>query len=120
MGYNQASITDRQGSLFFVIISLALGPMMSSLIAFQSERVLFVREHSMGSYNTLTYYFAKLIADLPSLVVFPVLQGTITYFMVRCPLPLLLIIIIALLLTCHDITHDTTRRHTTTSGGVSI
>ena len=36
----------------------------------------------MGSYNTITYYFSKVIADLPSLIVFPVLQGTITYFMV--------------------------------------
>lgn len=82
LGDDQESISDRQGSLFFVVMSLALGPLMGSLLAFQAERVVFLRERSQGSYNTLTYYLAKVIAELPWLIVFPALQGLITYFMV--------------------------------------
>jgi ATP-binding cassette subfamily G (WHITE) protein 1 len=73
---------DRQGSLFFVVMSMAMGPMMGCLVAFQTERVVFIREHSTGSYSTLTYYLAKVLADIPFLTLVPIVQGTITYWMV--------------------------------------
>jgi ABC-type multidrug transport system permease subunit len=79
---DQQSISDRQGSLFFVVMSMAMGPMMSCLVAFQTERVVFIREHSTGSYSTLTYYLAKVIADIPFLTIVPIVQGTISYWMV--------------------------------------
>ena len=55
---------------------------MGCLVAFQAERVVFIREHSTGSYSTLTYYLAKVVADVPFLTVVPVIQGTISYWMV--------------------------------------
>jgi len=82
LGDDQRSITDREGSLFFVTMSMAMGPMMGCLVAFQAERVVFIREHSTGSYSTLTYYLAKVLADIPFLTMVPIVQGTITYWMV--------------------------------------
>lgn len=61
---------------------MAMGPMMGCLVAFQAERVVFIREHSTGSYSTLTYYLAKVLSDFPFITVMPILQGTISYWMV--------------------------------------
>jgi ATP-binding cassette subfamily G (WHITE) protein 1 len=61
---------------------MAMGPMMSCLVLFQVERVVFIREHSTGSYSTLTYYLAKVITELPFLTIVPIVQGTICYWMV--------------------------------------
>ena len=63
-------------------MSMAMGPMMGCLVAFQAERVVFIREHSTGSYSTLTYYLAKVLADIPFLTLVPIVQGTISYWMV--------------------------------------
>jgi hypothetical protein len=82
IGDNQRSITDRQGSLFFVVMSLSMGPMMGCLVVFQAERVIFIREHSTGCYSTLAYYLTKVVAEIPALLVVPVVQGTISYWMV--------------------------------------
>jgi hypothetical protein len=82
IGDNQRSIADRQGSLFFVVMSLSMGPMMGCLVVFQAERVIFIREHSTGCYSTLAYYLAKVFADIPALLVVPIVQGTISYWMV--------------------------------------
>lgn len=82
IGDDQQSIGDRQGSLFFVVMSMAMGPMMGCLVVFQAERVVFIREHSTGSYSTLTYYLAKVLADIPFLTLVPIVQGTISYWMV--------------------------------------
>jgi len=82
LGNDQASIGNREGSLFFIVMSSAMGPMMSCLVAFQAERVVFVREHCTGSYSTLVYYLAKLLSSVPFLMLAPAVQGTITYWMV--------------------------------------
>lgn len=63
-------------------MTMAMGPMMGCLVAFQAERPIFIREHSTGSYTTLTYYLAKVISDLPFFMIVPIIQGTISYWMV--------------------------------------
>lgn len=82
IGDNQVSIGDREGSLFFVVMSMSMGSMMSSMVAFQVERPVFIREHSTGCYTTGIYYLAKMVADFPFLTFVPIVQGTITYWMV--------------------------------------
>ncbi len=68
---------------FRVVGGTGMGPMVGCLVVFQAERVVFIREHSTGSYSTLAYYLAKVMADLPFLTIVPVVQGTISYFMVH-------------------------------------
>ncbi len=67
---------------FRIVGGTGMGPMVGCLVVFQAERVVFIREHSTGSYSTLAYYLAKVMADLPFLTIVPVVQGTISYFMV--------------------------------------
>lgn len=49
---------------------------------FPSERLVFIREHSMGSYSTLTYYFSKIVSEAPFTAFFTTFFSVIVYFMV--------------------------------------
>ncbi len=56
--------------------------MMNTLVLFPVERVVFIREHATGAFGTLIYYLAKVVAEIPFLVVFPFIFAPITYWMV--------------------------------------
>lgn len=64
-------------------IGSAMGGIMSTLLLFPVERTIFIREHAMGSYSTLVYYMARLLAETPFLTIFPVVFCCISYWMVH-------------------------------------
>eukprot|EP01087_Luapelamoeba_hula_P004661 TRINITY_DN1458_c0_g1_i3.p1 TRINITY_DN1458_c0_g1~~TRINITY_DN1458_c0_g1_i3.p1 ORF type:complete len:729 (+),score=90.59 TRINITY_DN1458_c0_g1_i3:131-2317(+) len=82
IGDDQSSIQDRQGALFFITIVVAMGPLMLANSVFPVERLIFVREHSTGSYSTHPFFLARALSELPYNIVFPLITSVIAYWFV--------------------------------------
>ena len=78
---DQTSIQDRSGALFFLITNSIMGNMMPILSVFSSERAVFIREHSSGLYSLRSYFFSKILVEMPFNIVLPVIFATIVYFL---------------------------------------
>ena len=63
-GNDQASITNRSGALFFIVLNQAFSN-LSQLRLFIDEREIFSHERKAGSYPTSCYFVAKSLAELP-------------------------------------------------------
>jgi hypothetical protein len=74
---------DRKGALFFVVTNECIDSLMTMVMLFHSERLIFIKEHSAGAYGTFLYYIAKNLAQVPFLAFFPTLFSAIVYWMVR-------------------------------------
>lgn len=65
IGYGQESIQNRKGALFFLMINQNFGSVTSVLNSFPKEKVIVNRERSARAYNTLSYFCAKFIIEMP-------------------------------------------------------
>jgi len=82
VGDDQASIQDREGALFFIVVNQAMASIMGTIVTFPAERQVFIREHVTGAYSTFAYYLSKAISDLPIYFIYPFFFATVTYWMV--------------------------------------
>jgi len=78
---NQASIQDRLGALFFIITNQCFAT-LGSLSVFMEERNIFNREQQAGMYYTSAYFLSKTVVEMPILLLFPAVFGTVAYWMV--------------------------------------
>lgn len=81
IGLCQSSVQNRVGALFFIMTNQGFA-MMASLNVFLEERNLFNRERASGCYRTSTYFFGKLLIELPLLLFYPILFASISYWMI--------------------------------------
>lgn len=81
IGLCQSSVQNRVGALFFIMTNQGFA-MMASLNVFLEERGLFNRERASGCYRTSTYFFGKLLIELPILLFYPLLFASISYWMI--------------------------------------
>mmetsp|Transcript_5075 Transcript_5075/g.5201 ORF Transcript_5075/g.5201 Transcript_5075/m.5201 type:complete len:659 (-) Transcript_5075:43-2019(-) len=78
---DQKSIQNRLGLLFFVIINQAFTATSGVLNVFPREKIIVNRERSARAYDTVSYFFAKFLVELP-LNVFPALiYGLVVYWL---------------------------------------
>ena len=66
--------------LFHVIVDHVMRNMMGTIIIFQVERPVFLREQANKMYSVTAYYLAKVLADLPLQLVTPIVFTVIVYF----------------------------------------
>lgn len=66
--------------MYFVIINQFMMNMFNTLMVFQLERPVFLREQANKMYGVLPYFLAKNITDLPVLLLTPLLTALINYF----------------------------------------
>jgi ABC-type multidrug transport system ATPase subunit len=84
LGWEQKNVSDRSGVLFFIMLNSSMGSMFASMSVFLSaEKPVFLRERGSKTYHVSSYYWAKAVAELPSQIFFPLLNGVICYWMVR-------------------------------------
>lgn len=85
IGYGPTHVQDTLGYYFFAILFLMLASAMPTVLTFPIEKEVFTREHLNNWYSVRAYYAAKSIADFPFQIIFPVIFGTITYWMLDQP-----------------------------------
>eukprot|EP01138_Halocafeteria_seosinensis_P009897 gb/GECG01010109.1/.p1 GENE.gb/GECG01010109.1/~~gb/GECG01010109.1/.p1 ORF type:complete len:691 (+),score=85.30 gb/GECG01010109.1/:1-2073(+) len=83
LGFDQSSIQGRNGAIFFIIINQSFSGIFGVLQTFPLERPIFLREHANGTYSVSSYYFAKLISDLPFQVLFPTIFCSLVFWMME-------------------------------------
>jgi len=75
------SIQNRKGAIFFIVTNQAFGafPTLSLLM---EERELFKRERASALYGVFPYYIARFVSELPTLIIFPLIFSSISYWMI--------------------------------------
>ena len=79
MGKDFLTIT---GFLFFLNFAYVLTPMPPSVIAFPKERLVFVKEVNSKLYSVLTFFLSRNMIEMPLLLITPMIQSIIMYWMV--------------------------------------
>lgn len=80
--YNQKSIQDRIGVLFFFAINQTFGNLFAVLNSYTNEKVVVERERASKSYHVSAYYLGKFCAELPFNTIGPLLFGVIVYWII--------------------------------------
>eukprot|EP00761_Pharyngomonas_kirbyi_P004435 gb/GECH01004440.1/.p1 GENE.gb/GECH01004440.1/~~gb/GECH01004440.1/.p1 ORF type:complete len:738 (+),score=196.21 gb/GECH01004440.1/:1-2214(+) len=78
----QASIQDRQGCLFFILLNNAFSSIQGVLSTFQTEKGVFLKERGSSVYSVSSYFIGRNLAELPQQLLFPMLFITISYWMI--------------------------------------
>lgn len=74
-------LQDQVGLLFFFSIFWGFLPLTNGIMAFPQERPMLIKERSSGMYRLSSYYFARMVGDLPMELVLPTIFITMTYWM---------------------------------------
>ena len=82
VGNDQNSVQDRAGVIFFLAANGLMQNVMGVLTTFANERAAVLKEQENGMYQTLPYFLARILVDLPLKIVCPVLMGSIGYWTV--------------------------------------
>ena len=83
IGYSQSSIQNRIGALFFIVINQAFGNVTAVLGSFPSEKIIVNRERNGRAYNTISYFCAKVIVELPLNLMPTIVFGLIVYYLIE-------------------------------------
>lgn len=75
-------ISNRNGALFIMITVIAFNAYESVALTFPDEKPVFLREVNNNMYRVSSYYSARLLAEVPSAIVIPLLLAVITYWCV--------------------------------------
>ncbi|CAK84182.1 unnamed protein product (macronuclear) [Paramecium tetraurelia] len=70
------------GGLFFLVISNFMQALNAVIIQFPAERDVFLREENSKLYSTFAYFVGKSSIEIPFLILFPIIQQLIGYWMI--------------------------------------
>jgi hypothetical protein len=80
IGDSQTSIQNRKGLLFFVVINMAFNTVISVFNTFPKEKEIVNRERSGNAYDTLSYFLAKVVVEIPLNVLPPFVYSCVVYW----------------------------------------
>ncbi|CAD8191656.1 unnamed protein product [Paramecium pentaurelia] len=69
------------GGLFFLVMSSFMQALNAVIVQFPAERDVFLREENSKLYSTLAYFTGKSSIEIPFLILFPIIQQLISYWM---------------------------------------
>ena len=67
-------------SIFFTCIAQLALYEFATVLEFQKERGVFIREYTSHMYGTVSYYMSKLALELPLLLALPLLENSMTFW----------------------------------------
>ncbi|GBB84166.1 hypothetical protein RclHR1_01080022 [Rhizophagus clarus] len=71
--FAESNISDRIGSIFFCGVFWSFHPMIGAVSSFPLDLVMLSKERQSRSYRLLSYYLSKQIAELPLVILSPLL-----------------------------------------------
>ncbi len=77
-----SAFRSRAGALTLVTISIMFGTAQAQILAFPSERPVFLREYEAGSYGVFPYVLSKVVFEVPLLLAQILLVYVIIYWMI--------------------------------------
>lgn len=83
LGFDQDSIQNRGGALFFICINALFGGMFVPFRNILIERRILFFHLQEGLYHCLAPYLAKFLINVPETIIVNLIGGTIFYFMVH-------------------------------------
>ena len=69
-------------SIFFTCIAQLALYETATVMEFQTERNVFIRENASGMYGAFSYFTSKFVMELPLLFIFPLLENVIIFWAV--------------------------------------
>lgn len=76
----QTGVQDRLGVLFFSTSNLFFGSLSSSLNILLQDKPVLLRERGAKMYHVSSFYLARVVADIPGAVFYPILFGSVIYW----------------------------------------
>ena len=76
-------IQDKIGIIYFIVMNQAYSNIFPVLNVFFAEKIVVQKERASGSYRLYTYFFSKVISELPFSILNPVLFVLVSYFTVQ-------------------------------------
>jgi len=73
---------DWAGALYFSIMNQNMLALFGTIIIFEQERHVFLRELGDKTYSTLPYFISKSLIEIPYSFIFPILTSSLIYFAV--------------------------------------
>ncbi|EAR86655.2 ABC transporter family protein (macronuclear) [Tetrahymena thermophila SB210] len=80
--YNIVDARNKNGFLFFLATGAFMESMNAATLSFPTERQVFLREENSKLYKIFPYFFGKLLVDLVSDFIIPIIFCCIVYWMV--------------------------------------
>jgi hypothetical protein len=74
-------LADNVGYLFMCIMMITYVSLMSTVLTFPIDIKTVGKEYKNGWYGTISYFIGKTVADLPFIVLYPVVYCLITWYM---------------------------------------
>lgn len=76
------AVGGRVGAMFACLLNQAMGTMMTVILTFPVEQIMFQRERANGMYSTFSYFFAKVAVELPYNIMYTTVFVCIAYPMI--------------------------------------
>ena len=80
IGDDVTKTRELTSSLFFTCIAQLALYEFATVLEFQKERSVFIKEHASNLYSTGSYYASKLALELPLLFLLPLLELSLTFW----------------------------------------
>lgn len=77
------AVFNRLGGLYLLILNNFISFMQNVLLTFPAERVVYAKEYNSGLYGVTSYYFSKIIIELPFVMILPWMFVAIIYWVVK-------------------------------------